>query len=693
MTRKWTPTLRPWRTADGSVNRPLYYTFLFSLMLFSGTYSLLADSWTPFFRLNLLLHPVLGVWITVSLVRALFGRLRAVAPGLTYPIALAFVAVIFLALLRSFTLKHLPIKESNQIAGAIFFVLIFVATYLLAKGIPLLRSIGNRRAAWLDISTISLWSLSAAVGLAILIYGGGRDSKMLFDFHAFISYVAAIAGLIALIRPVWREFWRSRVWLAPPYAAVTLALLALAVNTASGWLDPVPSLPQTTLHLSTLPYEARAPQERDAAAGPFSMSADWLEIVDGCGGSGCHSALIADHRHSVHNNAFKTPHVAKVLTLLHDEIGFDNERMCYGCHIPSAFYEPAATAADFSSRDNMGCTFCHSIAAVERFDSERSALQVEVNAHHLWPFVAAERAGRPVDDFELWLIRLNPGAHGRALTKKFYREDEFCMGCHQLQLEPGSSPQSCNDCHMEQRQAFGFADEAKSRNHLFLGSNTTIPELLGMYELAATTEAWLQGKFLLRTLLDLYEHERDGPRPLGADRLPNYLYMTMGSAFDVAPVGGQAATLRIRTDNVNLGHGFPSSSLDLQQTWLHVKITDKTGRIIYESGAETEDGGVDPDARTLGGYLLAETGEKITHYRVWLPHRAVIERQIPDRGYVEDVYTFDVPPDVHGWLNVEARWRYRKLNQEFWEWAYGLDLPIPTVTVVEHFTQVAVTSQ
>lgn len=673
------------------------YALLFSLVLFTGFYNLVSSSWSSFHRVNLVLHPALSAFATVTIIASLYRRVRAQVPSLGPAHLASFVLVSFVALVRAFTLKHLPELVSNYLTWILTPVLVVGTGFLFVKTVPLLPRLARVRQGWAHLSLVSLWLLSFLLGALIVVYAfGGRVPVWTRALHSALGYGAAGVGFWVLVRPS-RRLRLSREVLAGVAGGllVVVAIAAVVDESSRLWRAPAVIEP-VELHLSVIPWRSRAPADRDPV--PFGIDASWLVITDSCSTAGCHDDLLDDFRRSIHNTSYRPSHIRKVLDLLATEEGAESKTICAGCHVPASLFRGAEEAVEPWTGDGMSCVVCHSISDVAIDDLHRSRFTLAPNADHLAPFRAAEARGKPLGRVDQALIQLNPDAHGRVFSNRLLSEDRFCLGCHHLNLQPSpegsrSSTDSsrrlaCIDCHMGPAERVG--GKGGARNHFFPGSNVATPTLLGATGDAARTQQWMSGGFLVRELEDPYKAGNPA-RALGEPRKRGYFYAEVRSAFATPIEPGSEAVLVIETHNLSMGHTFPSSSIDLQEAWLEVRVTDTAGREVFASGGVAPDQQLLPGTHTLGGQLLDEHGRSIEHYRVWAAARVVIDRQVDEGRQVADRFSFRIPDDVGDHLNVEALWRYRKLGHSFWAWAYSQADPIPSAMLVRHFTQYPVT--
>ncbi|NLH49680.1 MAG: hypothetical protein GX444_13925 [Myxococcales bacterium] len=661
---------------------------LFFLVVATGYYNSVSQSWNAYFQFNLFFHPAIALIGAAVFIFSLYQRLRRAVPGLNYNLFIAFVLIVFVSLARSFTLKYLPIKQSNLIAGWISIALLVLGIYFFRKLIPLIRGLAGDWRSWLAIACLLLWGLSLLLGLLLLIVQGGRDAVVLFAFHRFAGLLTVVISLLVAIPAGALTARRRATALGILGGGVIFGSLWLTVNGIGNLLHPVPELPAVDFSLSTIPYEKRPVEERDLPPKPIDYA--WVAISQSCGQTAdCHPRLLTDQAASIHNTNLRTHHLQKNLDMLATEIGGNNQYICMGCHAPVAMFRDAGSLASFTEKDSISCVFCHSIAAVRQgSDPRKSSYTLALPARHLDLFREAERNGGQLNRWTRWMVNINIGAHARVFKRDFYRRDEFCQVCHHLQLKGAVGKNTCVQCHMEPRHILGL--EGKEKNHFFPGANTTIPELIGYPQWAKLNLDWLQGRFLIYVLADLYKQKDEQEWLLGDERLRKFFYLVMRAEFAAPPRAGEPASLRILTKNVGVAHDWPTSSLDLSEVWLEVRVTDREGRPVYSSGLVDEAQRVDPEAHKLGGHMIGHDNKIVQHNRVWQVKEKIVNRVIHDQEEIVDEYAFTLPADCGPRLNVAAEWRYRKLNHEFWTWAYSADQPIPSPVAGRTFTQFAV---
>ena len=649
-------------------------------VVFTGFVVTVVNSWGPLYRWNLFLHPALGLLTFVPLIlylrRSLRSRGLPISPRLWIdgPGAAAIVGPLIL----------IPLP-SRGVAFALFSALLL---YLIVGNILLVVRSEDRRRLPAALSTslsLGAWALLTFTGLAILILARSGGMTSLFLTHramalCFVVVFSTLAFSAATgLHGKASASGAVRRGSGPALAAgaVTLGLLGVVAL-----IDRVHRDPAFEVHLSTIPIEDRTPEEQTMFFADPAFPPAGIDLTVSCtDGPGCHGQLKRGFLESNHNISMMTPHFQKNMVLLTEEIGEENTLICAGCHFPGALFDRALSYRDFRDRNNLSCSFCHIIGdvTINPRDNRRSTFTVAPPVRHLKLFLE-DGEERTLDRWTAAQIKLSPLTHGRAFTKPFYKEDVYCVACHhhQILLNPaeGLARPKCIDCHMQPQEQIGL--EGPLRNHFMPGANLTVPFFAGRRDAVGIIRDWIEGRFLLavpgwENLYTLRQGLDDEP-----DRA-TWLAMVFESVTPAVP--GEVFTLRILTTNAGMEHAFPAAPLDLIEAWLEIRVADDGGRTIFRSGALGEDGRIDPDAHKIGGYMIGMDDLMVKKNRVWQIKKKIVERVIPQGHHIEDRFSFALPADLTGTLTVEGGWNYRKLNQEFMEWAYGRGTHAPVVRV------------
>lgn len=302
---------------------------------------------------------------------------------------------------------------------------------------------------------------------------------------------------------------------------------------------------------------------------------------------------------------------------------------------PTTFALPlAATDEGALARDGVSCTLCHQIEPTNlgQDSSFSGGYQLAAARQLVGPYAApfampmvnrtgfTPVEGRHVQDpalcgtcHALVTEALTPegtgtGHHlGEQLTYLEWRRSAFSTE------GGGTSPRSCQSCHMPDTRDDGqplftrlahrpdgtdfgqLAARGPFSRHVFVGANTLLPKLL------------TQGRALLNpiasdaALRDAEQLARDNLRTRAA----------RVTVLDAQHTGG-TLSFSVRVENLT-GHKFPSG-YPSRRAFLHVRVLDGAGAVLFESGA------VDEAARIVGadGQPLAPELRGGSHH----PHRA-----------------------------------------------------------------------
>jgi hypothetical protein len=324
-------------------------------------------------------------------------------------------------------------------------------------------------------------------------------------------------------------------------------------------------------------------------------------------------------------------------TIDHPTAAVEIEHECATCHMPMSSATARAQdrrAAVFAhlpvgerlsdedrlAADGVSCMLCHQISA-ERFGSQESftggfvLAPVSPPGEHrmLGPF--AIDAGR---------TSVMRSATGLVPTEAPHlRESELCATCHTLMttaLGPAGGPigrlpeqvpylewlnsgfraeRSCQSCHMPVvaeatriASVLGEPRDGMSR-HTFLGGNSFMLRMLNRYreELGVTAPSQ-----------ELEAAARATVRQLQED--------TASVTIARAARSDNVLELDVEVRNMT-GHKLPTG-YPSRRAWLHVRVRDGGGRMVFESGAVAADGSITGNANDAGAAAYEPHYETIT---------------------------------------------------------------------------------
>ncbi|MDA0337498.1 MAG: multiheme c-type cytochrome, partial [bacterium] len=550
----------------------------------------------------------------------------------------------------------------------------------------------------------------------------GRRISYDWDLLHLISTVAIIAALLPHVVVLWLRARRSgqaeasrRRWLGG----------SLVITGAGAALIAVLSLIyQPTALVNALPpdydmsYGADRPfapsLAKTASGGAYDARS--MAGSQSCGTSGCHEQITAEWQVSAHRYASMDAAFQKVQGVMAEQNGPVSTRYCGGCHDPISLFSGtknifAENLTDLSGyQEGISCIACHSI--VETDVKGNADYTLRPPQRYAWELAVQENPDalvpRLLRDF---LIRAYPAQHVQSLSHQLFKSPEFCAACHkqfidaeinkvgwvQLQNQydnwrksrwnhPGDAQQTieCRECHMPlvaQSTEPASGDEAdynrttedgSHRNHRFLGANQFIPTLMdlpGAEEHVRLTESWLRGEV---DIPEIAHKWTEGPA------VPIELVLPESATAD------EPVRIGVRMTNNKAGHDFPTGPLDIIQAWVELIVTADDGSIVYQSGVLDEAHFIEAGSFIFKAEAVDQYGNLIDRHNLWemvgvrfkrslfpgfadqatytfsCAGSAVAEAAPPE---LEETHAVELPLNQTGTLHVNARLRYRKIDQ------------------------------
>lgn len=426
------------------------------------------------------------------------------------------------------------------------------------------------------------------------------------------------------------------------------------------------------------------------------------------------------HRFSSFNNEAYLFSVLNTRKVMHARDGHvRGSRFCAGCHDPVPFFggafedpkydDPSYDLAnDRLAQAGITCTVCHSITAINSVKGNGS-FTIEEAQHY--PFAASEN---PVLRWiNRQMILSKPEFHKKTFLKPLHKTPEFCATCHKVHLPPElnaykwlrgqnhydsfllsgvsghgvasfyyppKAETGCNGCHMPLKESTDFAAKDYDgsgrltvHDHQFPSANTAIPHLKRMPEWVNAAHAKFNEGVMRVDLFGV----REGGTIDGALTAP--LRPTVPA---LAPGGRYLLETVVRT--LKMGHLFTQGTVDSNEVWLDVTVTNG-GRVVGRSGGrKADDGEVDPWSHFVNAFVIDREGRRIDRRNaedIFLP---LYNHQIPPGAADLIHYLLEVPADAAGELTVEVALRYRKFDTTYMRYVQGErfttnDLPILTL--------------
>lgn len=663
--------------------------------------------------------------------RVPFKYVPALGTGLKVLLAIVFAAFAILSASGFYlvVLRVLEVARDQALTNAFtFWVYLAHIGVGLVLGVPFVwfgvhhwvtsRNRPNRVAIRLGIIVFVLGLATFLTGVALVQVPGlfqlptGTGRWIVYALH-LLAPAAAVWLYVGHRRAGPRIKWNWGGWIAGATAGFTALMAVLHMQDPRQWKAEGPS----TGTQYFFPSEART------ATGNF-IPAHVLMADEYC--LKCHGDVYKDWLHSAHHfSSFNNPpylfSVRETRKVAMERDGnVQAARWCAGCHDPVPFFSGAFDDPKFddvnhpTAHAGITCTTCHAITHVNSTVGN-AAYTIEEPLHY--PFAFSDNP--MLQWINNALVRAKPDFHKKTFLKPIHQTAEFCSTCHKVSLPlalnhyqeftrgqnhydsfllsgvsghnarafyyPETAKENCAACHMPLKPSndFGAKDfdgngERKVHNHLFVGANTGLPDLVaredrykdraGEFSAVADKQAdHLKNKKLR---IDLFALKRGGSidgELLGPIR-PALPELEPGKEYLVEVV--------IRT--LAVGHLFSQGTIDSNEIWVDFSAATG-GKVFARNGGmqKPDDSGVvDERAHFINALVLDRNGNRIDRRNPQDIFTALYDKQVPPGAASVVHYKFRVPEDAKGPVELKARVRYRKFDQKYLEYMYqGKEIP------------------
>lgn len=353
-------------------------------------------------------------------------------------------------------------------------------------------------------------------------------------------------------------------------------------------------------------FEPRVPAER-GTHGPTLLEFtnaevaarhDWTAEAESCGS--CHAQQADEWKQSIHHYAsFQNPWYRAVVERFREGIGNEASLFCAGCHDP-ALVAAGTMAGEVTAETKhvfagVTCIMCH--RAVEARPDGNAALTVDLG-----------------DEFEI--ARRDVPEHRQRMNPATLSDSTACLSCHRGILSPDTGnhhsivgmddasewqrsawagnglaridsvpSQDCVSCHMP-------SDEHGVSSHRFLGAQTASASGASL-----TDQLTHLQRFLADNVADISIVAVRSERG-------RVMHLRGMSAPDAVSVDGDYANdeptlVDVLIENVGAGHRLPGGTLDLQDTWVELTVTNAEGEVVAAIGDLTH-----PDSMSAAVFRL-----------------------------------------------------------------------------------------
>lgn len=624
---------------------------------------------------------------------------------------LAFAVALFFIFSHIRRIWRVKTRE-NRITGI---VLAASTLFLLVSGFFILSEANSRENFWIYVGH------QAAAGLLLIAYLWHR--LISHDPPTHPTIVRTTVALIALISGLWimhilEVSKDSTVAIAAPspQQAVKSPYGEIIGNNpfvpfkAIG--DPQPAsplfpsktttstggyLPTRILTHDDLPnLEAFVAETRERGFAPnYYLGAQSCER--------CHADIVKQWSTSAHRFAsFNNPFYRKSVELTRDTVGKQKSQFCGGCHDPAIMLSGNMTKEVDplvpESQAGLVCLACH---AIDNIHDRTGNGNYNIHDRTESPYVFDKSKDALAQTVHDYLLKAKPTVHKQRMLKPVFRESEFCMTCHKVNLDVHvndyrwlrgqneydnwynsgwrhSNPMTwyeppavkkCQDCHMPlepTERGDVSAKKGKVKSHRFLAVNTALPHIRGDKETIKRIEKFLEGTLRV----DIFAiHREDGTRIYPVNRKQPVLRP------------GEVVQVDVVVRNQTVGHTFPGGTNDSNEGW--VDFQAKIGESqVFRNGAIRPDKHVDPSAHFFQAVLVDKNGERIARRNAADIYTTVYANVI--RPSTSDIarYRFRVPKDADGKeIKLTADMNWRKFNRTFTEFVFeGKEVPDLPVT-------------
>ncbi len=604
------------------------------------------------------------------------------------------------------------------------------------------RTIGFRRPITLILGFFSWFILLGSIysGTTMLWRGRTESDVSLHLSHIVLSYIAALLLIAHLLAYFWvvgkkqksndlfpsldkRTRRNFAIVFASTWFILGICYLSSLLFNPNYTTQPIAG----TYEYSYGPHPFR-PSETETYHQTFI---DIREIATSAECAVCHKDVADQWNDSTHKKAASDPTYVRNINLLATKKGIAATRYCEGCHAPIALLTGSLSPGGFhggkpgtdANREGVNCLSCHGIQKLEHLKG---------NASYMFgppePYLFEGTSNSLLRALNRHSIRMSPNQHKKDMGRDFTAKSEFCATCHAQFMDKDmnswgwvkmqddysawlngpfsgqnprfniAEPVNCQQCHMPKIPLNDPSSDVNGlvKSHRFVGANTLTAMLSDSPTQLEETIRFLQTNKIRITIdkpnresatqnyTPLEKQERDQVTA------PYYFYLN------------ELAKLNVTVSNVGVGHNFPGGTIDINEAWIEIVVTDARGQRVFDSGLIKNNDEVDPNAYFYRSMPVDRKGKDVWRHDLFNMIGDRFRNAIPPGGADIASYQFTVPSWAVSPLQISSSVKYRKLNKKYTAWALenekaalpivdmardSLTVPIKAQPDVEHSNQ------
>jgi DNA-binding beta-propeller fold protein YncE len=304
------------------------------------------------------------------------------------------------------------------------------------------------------------------------------------------------------------------------------------------------------------------------------------------------------------------------------------------------------------ANEGTGCLFCHRITKLEDAGGN-AAMTVNLKDRQQYVF---ENDSNPILN---WLgesqINAKPEEHKASYSQEFYKDEKYCKGCHN-EFSPGLGAVIVDTWGEWEASSYNNPKQPEKHRgciacHMHGDVNRIGENIPGI----STDGGRIKDNVVTHQFTGA-NHFLLGLRNKPLEKMSIDLLKTSASLEQKI----EDEVLTVRVNNIGAGHALPTGVADFRQFWLHVKVRDAGGNLVFESGALDEAGNLDENAHVFMKEFGDKEGKPVGLI-FWRYEKLIKDTRIPADGYRDE--SFELPSNIKYPLSVSSSLMYRVYPQ------------------------------